>query len=437
MGGVHPSGNKLTSQSPIKKLPAPSKVVVFLSQHIGAPAVPVVERGQEVKTGQLIAKAGGFVSANIHAPVSGKVTKIDTAADVNGYRKPAIYITASGDEWVDGVDLSDTLIEKCDLDAKEIINKIADAGIVGMGGACFPTHVKLSPPPGKKADILIVNAVECEPYLTADHRLLLEKGKEIVVGVKILMKAIGVDRAVIGIENNKPDAIENMEKLTAGISGVAVMSLAIKYPQGGEKQLIDAVTGKHVPSGALPVDAGAVVQNAATVFAVYEAVQKNKPLVERVITVTGKSVKEGGNFLVRLGTSMADVVEAAGGIPEDTAKIISGGPMMGKALVDIDVPMAKGSSGLLFISEKEASRKKIENCIRCGKCVDACPMGLEPYLFTILTRASEWDKLEENHIMDCIECGCCTFSCPSNRPLLDYLRLGKGTVGSIIRSRKK
>ena len=307
----------------------------------------------------------------------------------------------------------------------------------GMGGAGFPTHVKLSPPPGKKAEVLIVNAVECEPYLTADHRLMLEKGREIVMGLRLLMKGVGVTRGIIAIENNKKDAIAYMKSLVSADMGIEVVALKVKYPQGGEKQLIDAAIGRQVPSGALPVDVGAIVQNVATVFAAYEAVQKNKPLIERIITVTGKTLSAPGNFWMRLGTSMQEVMDMAGGLPEDAGKIIGGGPMMGKPLVSLTVPMTKGSSGLLVLPNLEAPRKEIRNCIRCAKCVDACPMGLEPYLFMTLTQHEEWDKLEKERIMDCIECGCCTFSCPSTRPLLDYLRIGKQKVGGIIRARNQ
>jgi len=323
------------------------------------------------------------------------------------------------------------------LSPEEIIKKVGEAGIVGLGGATFPSHVKLSVPPGKKCDVLILNGVECEPYLTSDHQLMLEKGEEIMVGAMILMKALKVDKCIIGIENNKPDAIDHMTKLAGQYEGISVQPLKVQYPQGGEKQLIDACIGRQVPSGKLPIEVGAVVQNVGTTYAVYEAVQKNKPLFERVVTVTGKSVKDPGNFLARVGTPVNDLIEAAGGLPEDTGKVIGGGPMMGKALVSTDVPVTKGSSGILIMPDEMAHRKKYESCIRCSKCVSVCPMGLSPYLLMTLAEKAIWDRAEEEQVMDCIECGSCSYTCPSNRPLLDYIRLGKGTVGQIMRSRNK
>jgi len=437
IGGIHPPDFKISAGCPIKQVPLPKQSVVLLNQHLGVPAIPVVAKGDEVKTGQLIAKANGFVSANIHAPVSGKINKIDETTDAGGYKHQAIFIDVADDVWMEVIDRSLDLVKNCDLDAREIIEKITAAGVVGMGGATFPTHVKLTPPPGKKAEVLIVNAVESEPYLTSDHQLMMEKGEEILVGLTILMKAVQVNRGLVGIENNKPDAIAHLKDLALNYPGVEILPLKVEYPQGGEKQLIEAAIGRQVPSGALPIEVGAIVQNVATVFAVYEAVQKNKPLFERVITVTGSMLRKPGNFLVRTGTPLSDLVEAAGGLPEDAAKVIGGGPMMGKALVHLSVPVTKGSSGLLILSGKETFRKDIKNCIRCAKCVKACPMGLEPYLFMTLTENEEWGKLEKERIMDCIECGCCTYSCPSTRPLLDYLRIGKAKVGGIIRARKQ
>lgn len=437
IGGVHPPENKLSAGKKIETLALPKQAIIPLSQHIGAPATAIVKKGDFVKVGTQIAQPGGFVSAAIFSSVSGQVAKIDEVIDSNGYRKPAIFIDVEGDEWEESIDRSETLVKDCSLTPEEIIAKIKDAGIVGMGGACFPTHVKLMPPPGSVAEILIINAVECEPYLTADHELMMGKAEQILVGVSILMKAIKVNKAVIGIENNKPDAIALMTKLVSAYTGIEVMPLKVKYPQGGEKQLIDAVIGRQVASGALPISTGAVVQNVGTAYAVYEAVQKNKPLFERVVTVTGKSLKNPSNLLVRIGTPMNMLIEAAGGMPEDTGKIIGGGPMMGKALVSTEVPICKGSSGVLLMNDKEAGRGDIEPCIRCSKCVGACPMGLEPYLLATLSAHSEWERVEDEDIMSCIECGSCQYTCPSCRPMLDYIRLGKGKVGAIIRSRKK
>ena len=437
LGGIHPAENKFSAGKKIEVLPIPTQVSVPIAQHIGAPSTPVVERGDIVKVGQLLAKSSGFVSANIHSPVSGKVFKIDKVMDASGYKRMSIIIKVDGDEWEESIDRSTTLNKQISLSAEEIVKKTGEAGIVGLGGATFPSHVKLSVPPGKTCDVLILNGVECEPYLTSDHQLMMEKGEEILVGTQILMKALKVNKAIIGIENNKKDAIEHMGKLAEQYEGITIQPLKVQYPQGGEKQLIDACIGREVPSGKLPIEVGVVVQNVGTTFAVYEAVQKNKPLFERVVTVTGKSVKNPGNFMTRVGTPVKDLIEAAGGIPEDTGKVIGGGPMMGKALASVDVPVTKGSSGILLMPDELSQRGETESCIRCSKCVSVCPMGLSPYLLMTLSQKAIWDRSEEEKVMDCIECGSCSYTCPSNRPLLDYIRLSKGTVGQIMRSRNK
>lgn len=436
-GGVHPPENKLASGAAIKELPIPEEVKIPVVQHLGAPAKTLVARNDIVKAGQVIAESGGFVSSNIHSSVSGKVLKVDQLPDASGYKQSMVIIAVEGDEWVDSIDRSDSLITDISATKEEIIATTLKMGIVGLGGATFPTHVKLSIPRGKKAEVLILNGVECEPYLTSDHRLMLEKGEELMVGTKILMKALEVEKAFIGIENNKPDAIEHLAGLASKHKGIEVVPLKVMYPQGGEKQLIKAVTGREVPSGGLPIDVGAVVHNVGTTYAVYEAVQKNKPLFERVVTVTGKYVKEPANYLVRIGTSINELLEASGGIPENTGKIINGGPMMGKALSSTDVPVTKGTSGIVLIPKEESKRKKIQNCIRCSKCITVCPMGLEPYLLMTLSELSRWDDVEVNKAMDCIECGSCSYTCPASRPLLDYIRLGKSNVSKIIRSRKQ
>ena len=436
IGGIHPAENKLSAHQPIIKAEVPKQVTILLSQHIGAPAKAIVKRGDKVKVGTKIAEPGGFVSAAIHSSVSGTVAKIDNVIDASGYPKPAVIINVEGDEWEESIDKTDTLVKDCDLSSEEIVKRVADCGVVGLGGACFPTQVKLTPPPSFKAECVIINAVECEPYLTADHQLMLEKAEEIIVGVSIIMKAVKVNKAFIGIEKNKPDAIDVMAKVASTYAGIEVVPLEVKYPQGGEKQLIDAIISRQVSSGALPISTGAVVQNVGTAFAIYEAVQKNKPLFERVITVTGKSLAKPSNFLSRIGTPMQELIDACGGLPEDTGKIIGGGPMMGKALMRSDIPTAKGSSGILIMNQKEAKRGKIETCIRCAKCVSVCPMGLEPYLLSALAEHSEFEEMEPERIMDCIECGSCQFTCPTNRPLLDFCRLGKATVGGMIRARQ-
>ncbi|SMO34484.1 electron transport complex protein RnfC [Saccharicrinis carchari] len=437
LGGIHPPENKFSAGKKIEVLPVPAQVAVPIAQHIGAPAIPVVKKGDAVKVGTLLAKSSGFVSTNIHSPVSGTVFKIDKILDASGYKKEAIIIKVEGDEWETNIDRSPQLKKEITISAEEIIKTIANAGIVGLGGATFPSHVKLSIPHGKTCDILIVNAVECEPYLTADHQLMLEKGEEILVGTQIFMKALKIDKAIIAIENNKPDAIKHMQTLVLGYPGITVEPLKVQYPQGGEKQLIDACIKRQIPSGKLPIEVGAVVQNVGTTVAVYEAVQKNKPLFERIVTVTGKSVSQPSNFLTRIGTPISSLIEAAGGLPDDTGKIVGGGPMMGKALVNTDIPVTKGSSGILLIKDKESKRKPMQNCIRCSKCITVCPMGLEPYLLMTVSDKAMYDMAEERKIMDCIECGSCSYTCPSNRPLLDYIRLGKSKVGHIMRSRTK
>lgn len=435
LGGVHPQEHKLSAGVPTEKLAVPKMVSIPISQHIGVPARPVVNPRDKVKVGQIIAKSEGFVSTNIHASVSGTVTKIEKVLDSTGYKRDAIIIRVDGDEWLPDIDQSDDIVRDISINRDEIVKKIAEAGIVGLGGATFPSHVKLAIPKGKEADCLIINGVECEPYLTSDHRIMLEKTEEILVGSQILMKALGVEKCWIGIENNKADAIAALKKMCSQYPGIQVQSLKVHYPQGGEKQLIKAVLNREVPSGGLPIDVGVVVQNVGTAFAVYEAIQKNKPLIERVVTVTGKSVLKPSNLWVRIGTPVQELIDYAGGLPEDTGKVIVGGPMMGKALNDTEIPVAKGTSGILIIPGEEAHRKPMKVCIRCSQCVGVCPMGLEPYLLMTLTQKELYERLEEDQVLSCIECGSCAYTCPSDRPLLDYIRLGKKTVLSIIKER--
>ncbi len=436
-GGVHPEEGKYSANSAIAVLPLPKTVSIPIAQHIGAPSKPTVAKGDKVKVGDKIAESAGFISANIHSSVSGTVVKVDNVLDSTGYKRPCVIIDVEGDEWNENIDRTDDLKKEISLTDKEIINKINESGIVGLGGATFPSHVKLSVPDGKKIDVLIINGVECEPYLTSDHRLMLEKAEEMLVGIQILMKALSVNSALIGIENNKPDAIAHLNRLVKDYPGIEVYPLKVQYPQGGEKQLIKALINREVPSGGLPLDVGAVVHNVGTAFAVYEAVQKNKPLFERVVTVTGKSVNQPSNFMVRIGTPVADLIEAAGGLPQDTGKVINGGPMMGKALNSLDVPVVKGTSGILIMPAELSKRKEESSCIRCAKCVSVCPQGLEPYLLNRLAQLEKNDKLETNGVMDCIECGSCAYTCPAGLPLLDYIRLGKSRVSQIIRSRKQ
>ena len=444
IGGIHPEENKLTHEVATQVAPLPKQAIFPLSQHIGAPATPVVQKGDKVKVGTLLAEAGGFVSAPIHSSVSGTVAKIDTAIDATGYRKPVIIIDVEGDEWEESIDRSETLElvkDHPELTPEEIVTRIKTAGVVGMGGACFPTFIKLTPPPTAKAECVIINAVECEPYITADYRLMMEHADEILVGLELLMKGAKVTKGYIGIETNKPAAIDLLTKKCAEAFAtseyqVEVVPLAQRYPQGGEKQLVDAVINRQVPAPpAIPVNVGAIVQNVGTAYAVYQAVMKLKPLFERYTTVTGKRLAHPGNFLVRMGTPMKNLIDACGGMPEGDNKLLAGGPMMGKALMSADVPVCKGTNSITILSGDDACRKAVQPCIRCAKCVDACPMGLEPYLLATLSAKQMYDRAEQEDIVSCIACGSCQFTCPAHRPILDHIVQGKAAVMGIIRSR--
>ena len=439
MGGVHPNDSKLARECRIEVLPLPPVVYVSMAQHLGAPAKPIVTVGDFVKVGQVIAEPGGFISAYVHSPVSGTVKSIGPRKDLAGNPQTHIEIVVEGDVWMDGIDRSDKLVKEIPEDREEILKKIQMAGVVGLGGATFPTHVKLNPPAGKVAECLILNGTECEPFLTSDHRIMLERPREILVGAAIMQKVLGGCRCVVGIEENKPEAIASMRAALKelGFPNMSVQVLKKKYPQGGEKQLIDAVMHRQVRSGGLPIDVGAVVQNVGTSLAVYEAVQKNKPLITNVMTVTGDDVPVSmqHNYLYRIGIPLSYIVGVAGGFPQQAAKLVSGGPMMGKAIANIEATTVKGTSAILYLSEDQTRRKAAGSCIRCGRCADACPMGLEPFLLYRLTKISDLGGLEQNAVQDCIECGCCLYSCPANIPLLDYIRQSKGQVLGIIKSR--
>lgn len=439
IGGVHPEENKLSSEAATQIAKLPQQAIFPLSQHIGAPAKPVVKKGDKVKVGTLLAEAGGFVSAPVYSSVSGTVLKIDEVIDATGYRKPAIIVKVEGDEWEESIDRSDkleTLAAHPELTPEEIIERIKKAGVTGMGGAGFPTFIKLCPPPTAKAECVILNGVECEPYITSDYRLMMEHADEILVGLELLMKAVKVSKGYIGIEENKPMTISLFEEKTSGRSDIEIVPLKQKYPQGGEKQLVDAVIRRQVPAPpAIPVNVGAVVQNVGTAFAVYQAVMKNKPLFERYTTVTGKKLERPSNFLVRMGTPMIDLINECGGMPEGDNKLLAGGPMMGKALMSVDVPICKGTNSVTILSGDDAKRKPVQPCIRCAKCVSVCPMGLEPYLLATASALHDWENVEAAGVTSCIECGSCQFTCPAHRPMLDNIRLGKSTVMGIIKSR--
>ena len=440
IGGVHPADNKIARGRAIEVLPLPKTVYVSMAQHLGAPAKPLVAAGDSVRTGHVIAEPGGFISAFVHSPVTGTVKSIAPRKDLAGNLVTHIEIAVADEEvWAEGIDLTPGLVTELPSDVPAMLDRIKANGVVGLGGATFPTHVKLNPGPNAHPECLILNGAECEPFLTSDFRIMVERPKEIVVGAAIMQKILGGCKCVIGIEENKPEAIEAMGKAVAelGYQGISVQPLKKRYPQGGEKQLIDAVMHRQVKSGALPISVGAVVQNVATSLAVYEAVQKNRPLITNTLTVTGDClpVEKQHNYLFRIGVPLSFIAEYAGGIPEGAAKLVSGGPMMGRAIANIDACTVKGSSSILYLSEALTKRKPESNCIRCGKCADACPMGLEPFLLNRLYKAGDLGQLEDNAAQDCIECGCCLYSCPANIPLLDNIRQAKGQVMGVIRAR--
>jgi electron transport complex protein RnfC len=425
--GIHPDYQKeLTSDKPIAVAQLPQRVVIPLSQHTGAPAKPEVNIGNEVKRGQLIGSPASFVSASVHASISGKVVAIGDFPQSSGKMVSSIVIESDGKDT--GMPFKEN-IDYMDLGADEIKAIIKDAGIVGLGGAAFPTSVKLSPPKEKPIDTVILNGAECEPYLTADHRMMVEQPQGIVGGLKIIMRALSVSEGYIGIENNKTDAIKVMEEAVSGELNIKVCPLEVKYPQGAEKMLIKAIEGKEVPSRGLPMDVGVVVQNVGTAFAVYEAVRFGKPLTERVVTVTGEGIKEPKNMVVRIGTLISELIEQCGGLVDNAVKVIVGGPMMGFAQWSLDVPVVKGTSGILVLTEDEyVSSEEYFPCIRCGSCIDICPMGLNPSMLSILSEKGYYKETKEYNLFDCFECGSCAYVCPSQRPMVQFIRLAKSQV---------
>jgi electron transport complex protein RnfC len=425
--GIHPEYHKdLAAGKSITRAVLPQRIVVPVSQHIGAPAKPEVAIGDEVKRGQVIGSTTGFVSSPVHSSISGKVIAIADFPTSVGRMVQSVVIESDGKD--EAVSFNEHP-EYSSLSADEIRNIIKDAGIVGMGGAAFPTNVKLSPPKEKPIDAVLINGAECEPYLTADHRLMVEHPKEVVESLKIIMKSLNVKEGHIGIEENKPDAIEAMEAAVSGEPNIKVWPLEIKYPQGAEKMLIKAIKGREVPSKGLPMDVGVVVQNVGTALAVYEAVRFGKPLIERVVTVTGSGIKEPSNMMVRVGTLMSDVIEQCGGLVEGAVKVISGGPMMGFAQWTLDVPVVKGTSGILVLAETEyVASDEYSACIRCGSCIDVCPMGLNPSSLSVYAEKGFYEDAKENNLFDCFECGSCAYVCPAKRPMVQFMRLAKSQV---------
>lgn len=431
-GGIHPPYRKLSKDEKIEFAPLPDMVFLFLTQSAGAPPKRLVEQGQDVKTGQKIAEIDGFISSNLHSPITGVVREIKRMTH-HIYGKPdeVIVIERTGeDEWEKMEEM-----DWKDLEPKVIIERIKEAGIVGLGGAAFPTHVKLTPPKDKKIDTLIINGAECEPYLTIDHRLMLEKAEEIVEGIRIISKVLGNPRVMIGIEDNKMDAVDEMKK-HAEKYGMEVFLLKTKYPQGSEKHLIKVLTGREVPSGGLPLDVGVVVQNVGTALAVKEAVVNGKPLIERGLTITGGGVKEKKNVVARIGTQIEDLINFAGGFVGNVKRIVLGGPMMGIAIPNTTLPIVKGTSGILVLTEEEIDRGVKRNCINCGRCVEVCPMNLMPNRLYKLTYMKRYDQAYEEGLFDCIECGSCTYICPSKIDHVKFIKLGKRVYSALRRGRK-
>ena len=433
-GGIHPyEGKELTMDKDVIEYVPKGDMVYPLSQHIGAPAKAVVKKGDRVLVGQLIAEAGGFVSANIHSSVSGTVKAVEPRLTASGSKVNSIVI--ENDNQFEEIEYVKNEKPLAELTKEEILEAIKNAGVVGMGGAGFPTNVKLSPKNADEIDYIIVNASECEPYLTSDYRRLLDETDKVIEGLRLALAIFPKAKGIIAVEDNKPKAIQKLKEVLGNDPDIKVNSMKTKYPEGAERQLIYANTGRYINSKMLPADAGCIVHNVDTVYSICEAVRQGKPLIQRLVTVTGDAITEPGNYLVRIGTSFAELIEAAGGFLQDPEKIIAGGPMMGKALMNLDVPVCKGSSGLLLMSEKESRRAEPQPCIRCAKCVSACPMGLEPYLLATASALRNWEKAEETDITSCIESGSCQFTCPSTRPMLDNIHMGKTTVMTLILAR--
>jgi Na+-translocating ferredoxin:NAD+ oxidoreductase subunit C len=432
-GGIHPPENKdFTRDKSFEKMQVSRQIILPLTQHLGKQAVPLIKKGSEVKRGMLVAEGDGFISSPVHSPVSGVVAAISREVNTSGYPKDAIIINSNGKEEQEFL----TPQDKDNVTAEEIRQRVKEAGIVGQGGAAFPTYVKLTPPADKKIDAVIINGCECEPYLTRDYRFMIERPEAVVEGLALIMKALGVQKGTIGIEDNKPEAVKTLKKFIDHRS-IDVVSLKTKYPQGAEKMLIKAVTGKEVPPGKLPLDVGIVIQNTGTAAAIYDAVVYGEPSVTAAMTVTGKGIKEPKNLLVPVGTPLRDVLEFCGGLTDDAVKLIVGGPMMGIAQYDFSAPVMKATSGIVVLTEDEINKSVETPCLKCGQCIEVCPLNLIPTKLSRLIQLSRYEEAEDLGITVCMECGTCAYTCPANIPLVQWLRLGKQKVFQLQKERQK
>ncbi len=426
-GGIHPPHfKKQTEHSETALAQEPKIVVIPLQQHIGAPCDPIVSVGETVLVGQKIGESKAFVSANVHSSVSGTVKCIEMRNSTGGSKVNCIVIESDGNFTISQEVKPKGEVDKLSKD--ELLAIIKEAGVVGMGGAGFPTHVKLSPPKDKEIDTIIVNGAECEPFLTADHRIMLEKADDVVLGAKAVKKAVGVKKCYIAIENNKRDAIQTMREALKGVEGIEVAELETKYPQGDEKRIINAITKREVPSGGLPMDVGVVVNNVGTISAIGHLIKTGMPVIQRVVTITGSAVKNPKNLLIRVGTTFKEVIEQCGGYSDELGKIINGGPMMGIAQFTDEVPVTKVTSGILVLNKKDATIPEPQNCIRCAKCIDACPVNLQPLIISKLSLMDKFDEAADFNTLDCIECGSCSFVCPSKRRLIESIRVAKREI---------
>lgn len=422
--GVHPPDHKdLTGHIPIRRMPFPEELVLPLRQHAGRPARPIVSAGDQVERGDVVAEADGFVSVPIHASGAGTVRGIELQPHPDGSMAEAVIVDV--ERFSTQVARPRLIPEWKGLTPAEVVKAIQHAGVVGLGGAAFPTHVKLSPPEGVKLDVLLVNGAECEPYLTTDHRMMVEYPERVHFGIRIMMKTLGVERCVIGVEKNKPDAVEALRSAAPDDLDVTIQPLTVKYPQGAEKMLIRAVTGRTVPSGKLPMQVGAVVQNVGSISAIAEVFETGFPLIERVVTVSGPGVRNPANLIIPVGTRLREVVEYCGGLTEDFHEIVFGGPMMGQSQPDLDAPIIKGTTGIVCLTQAQARPHEVHPCIRCGYCLDSCPVFLNPSELGLLAQAGRVEEMGEANLADCMLCGCCSYVCPSNIPLSQMFTLSK------------